>query len=197
MNASQKRRLTAVDALILMATVALGSAWLIEAAPLLELFAINDRFLFRQSLHSVAAFFAPPTLALLLLRFRQPRPPMAFCLRQPGTVSCVVAAIMLIVELGNYFLNFSVRFGDFFHLLNFCSGYARSSRRLSDLTLSGALGFSVGAAPGLAVAGAYLALWSAGLWRPESSWIDRAGRVVGWFWILVALAFILLPPSVD
>jgi hypothetical protein len=57
----------------------------------------------------------------------------------------------------------------------------------------GAIALGLGESPGLAVAGAYLALWAAGLWRSEPTWIDRAGRALGWFWILAALAFIVLP----
>jgi hypothetical protein len=46
---------------------------------------------------------------------------------------------------------------------------------------------------GLAVAGAWLALLLAKAWRSERTWVDRAGRGLGWFWILTALHFLLFP----
>jgi len=191
MSGPQQRRFTTIDALILFAALGLGAAWVIEARPLLSFFATSDRFILRQSLHPVAAFFTPPTLALLIVRFRQPRPALSLCLRKPGTVACLVAAILLTLEVVNHFLDLTIRLYDIFLLVNSAS-YA-TGRRIPGLNLFDSMAFSVGEAPGLAVAGAYLALWSAGLWRAESSWIDRAGRALGWFWTLAALAFILLP----
>src|SRR5262245_54032501 len=35
---------------------------------------------------------------------------------------------------------------------------------------------------GFAVSGAWLTLWLSGRWRPERTWIDRLGRVMGWLW---------------
>jgi hypothetical protein len=56
-----------------------------------------------------------------------------------------------------------------------------------------AMALSLGESPGLAVGGAYLALWATGLGRRERSWLDRSGRAIGWAWILVALGFFGLP----
>ena len=41
---------------------------------------------------------------------------------------------------------------------------------------------------GYAVAAAWLALAVAGRWRPERSWIDRLGRVLGVAWIVITAA---------
>jgi hypothetical protein len=46
---------------------------------------------------------------------------------------------------------------------------------------------------GLVIGGAWLSLILAGAWRPEPSSIDRAGRTVGFFWIVAACHFLLLP----
>lgn len=46
---------------------------------------------------------------------------------------------------------------------------------------------------GLVVAGAWLTLRMAGAWRPEPTWVDRAGRALGLFWILAAFHFLLFP----
>ena len=32
-------------------------------------------------------------------------------------------------------------------------------------------------------------LWLSGAWRPEPSWIDRAGRALGIYWILISVFF--------
>ncbi len=147
----------------------------------------------RRSLHGLTAFFAPPTLALCVLRLRQPRPSLALCLRRPGASACAVATIVLSLEVVNYFLDLATRFSDVVMLTNSAGGYAKGMR-LAGLTLSNGMAFSIGQAPGVAVAGAYVALWSSRLWRSESTWIDRAGHALGWFWIITAVAFIVLPP---
>jgi hypothetical protein len=38
---------------------------------------------------------------------------------------------------------------------------------------------------GVAVASSWLLLLVSGRWRPEPSWIDRSGRVLGWIWIAI------------
>jgi hypothetical protein len=211
MSARPERRFTTVDALVLLAALSLGVAWMFEARTLLISFATADGLLrrpqdplggffaplyfvvLRRSLHGLAAFFAPLTFALCMLRLRQPRPTLAQCLRGPGASACAVAAIVLLLEVANYFLDLASRFFDVSMLSNSIESYAKGMR-LAGLTLLNGLAFSIGQAPGLAVAGAYLALWSSRLWRSETTWIDRAGRALGWFWIITAVAFIVLPP---
>jgi hypothetical protein len=42
---------------------------------------------------------------------------------------------------------------------------------------------------GAAVAVTWLLLWLGGGWRGESAWIDRLGRLLGVFWIVLGVAF--------
>jgi hypothetical protein len=189
-----QRRFTTVDALTLVPAIALGVAWLVEARSVLHYLERFDRLVLRQLLHPLAAFLTPLTLALLALRLRWPWPSLRSCLRQAGAVACSVAAVCVILEVFNHFLDLTTRLYDSVQLHNSAASYMLPTGRLPGLTLFDSIAFSLGEAPGLAVAGAYLALWSAGLWRTESSWIDRVGRLVGWFWIILALAFIVLPP---
>jgi hypothetical protein len=46
---------------------------------------------------------------------------------------------------------------------------------------------------GSSSAGAVAAVWLfaalAGCWRPEKTWVDRTGRALGAFWLLVAAAY--------
>ena len=177
MQPAQPNRFTLIDALIFLAALATGDIWLVESRALLEVFAASESFWLRQVLHPLAAFFCALTLVLLLLRFRAPRPRLAFCLRQPGTAACLIATMFLSLEVLNHFLDLTMRFGDIILLTN-SGGCYSSGRRIPGVSLLGSIAFSVGVTPGLAVAGAFLTLVSAGKWRPKSSPIDRAGRAL-------------------
>jgi hypothetical protein len=128
------------------------------------------------------------TLAILVLRLRAPRDRFRRLIRQPGLVAGVIAALVLI-----------------WRVIGFATMCARviGVPRLGILTvhhgaLSGAWGgwpprnllfetdhyLDTMAAIGVAVAASWLLLLTTGRWRPERSWIDRAGRVLGWFWIV-------------
>jgi hypothetical protein len=191
-----ERRITATEVLFLATAVALGAVWVIETRSRLEVFALSnrDRLVFRQSLHLVAAFLTPLTLGLFVLTFRNRRASLPSLFRQPGVAACAVAAILLMLEVANHFLDLTNRFADVSQLTQSGPSYALSSPRLRGFTLLDSLAFSLGEAPGLAVAGAYLALCTTALWRAQSTWIDRAGRLLGWLWIIIALAFVVLPP---
>jgi hypothetical protein len=191
---TQQRRFTPIDAAILLAAVAMSVAWVINTQPLLTQLAESIFFTPRLLVHPAAAFLVPLTLALLILRLRRPRPPLVLCLRQPGAVACFIAAIFLVLEVLNHFLDLTYRLLDVIQLRYSIPSYKLTAVVLRSLTLFDSIAFSIGAAPGLAVAGAYSALWSAGLWRKESSWIDRAGQILGWCWIAVAIGFIMFPP---
>ena len=128
------------------------------------------------------------TLAILALRLRRPRDRWIRLVRQPGLVAGLMAASVLA-----------------WRLLGFATMYPRviGRPRLNILTVrSGALsGIWGGGWPpdhllfetdhfldtmaiiGVAVASSWILLLASGRWRPERSWIDRAGRVLGWFWI--------------
>ncbi len=212
------QRFMAADAALVLGSLVLGGVWAVQAFPLLIHLAHEDArgpfawlgqsglhfggyhtavgyhtLVFQRSLHAFAALFAPPTLILLILRLRRPRPPLACCFRQPGAMACAVASILLVLEVANRLLNLTNRINvtrmhqdlsvlGFDHVIE-----------ISPASRLGAIALGLGESPGLVVAGAYLALWAAGLWRSEPTWIDRTGRALGWFWILAALAFIVLP----
>jgi hypothetical protein len=42
---------------------------------------------------------------------------------------------------------------------------------------------------GGAVASVWIVLWLSGTWRAERSWIDRAGRALGIYWITISVFF--------
>jgi hypothetical protein len=127
------------------------------------------------------------TLAILALRLRRPRDRWSRLVRQPGLIAGLMAALVLAWRLVG-FATMCIR--------------VNSRPNLSILTVRhGALsGHWSGWPPpyllfetdhyldtmatiGVAVASSWLLLLATGRWRPERSWIDRVGRVLGWFWI--------------
>lgn len=115
----------------------------------------------------------PPSLGLLALRLRRPRPTIRRLARQPGFLACVAGPILIAAsvaceilvalvvgvpaEPGNDAFNRVVRWWP----------------------------FSIGTAVFVLWTGA----WLARRWRPERSWIDRAGRVIGVLWIACFLSW--------
>jgi hypothetical protein len=129
------------------------------------------------------------TLAIFGLRLRQPRDRWSRLVRQPGFVAGLMAALVFA-----------------WRLIGFATMCLRviGLPRLSISTVrQGALSGSWGGWPprhllfetdhyldtmamiGVAVAMSWIFLLASGRWRPERSWIDRTGRVLGWFWILM------------
>jgi amino acid transporter len=111
------------------------------------------------------------TIVIIVLRYRQPRPPSRRLHRQPGMVAVVAAAVGMIAAL-------VVRAGP---TLNHF--YHRDFTQLAfDETLKILWGWC-GRLAGLSVLASWITLVLSGCWRPERSWIDRLGRLVGVLWI--------------
>lgn len=125
-------------------------------------------------------FACPLTLAVLLLRFRRPRPGIRRLTRQPGLAACFTAAVTLIPSLVGLVGTALVR--------------GQTPTRFPQTTemerwISYAF-ILVPAYTGAAVLGAWGLLLVSRRWRAEPSWIDRLGRVIGAYWI--ALVFLPL-----
>jgi hypothetical protein len=121
----------------------------------------------------LAPFLMAATVGLSVLRLIRPRPPWRRLVRQPGTAACLA---------GLYTLASVALFG----LL-----YAVVSRGLLGYTASYSLGsqfYSFCAMFGANVTLVWLTMAALGCWRPERSWIDRAGRTLGAVAILLWLA---------
>jgi hypothetical protein len=129
------------------------------------------------------------TLSILVLGFRRPRPCWARLVRQPGLVAAFVAAAILT-----------------WRLIGFATMCARVIGNVSVAAWQPrhfqGFGCFIGGNPGLllfdtdhfvntmamigaAVAASWLLLLVSGQWRPERSWNDRFGRVLGWYWIAI------------
>ncbi len=135
-------------------------------------------------IYGIAASFSIPfacalTLAVLLLRFRRPRPGIRRLSRQPGLAACFAAAVPLIPSLVGL-VGTAIVGGPTPTVFPHGTEWDRW------------IGYAfilVPAYTGAAVLGAWSLLLISRRWRAEPSWIDRLGRALGLYWI----ALILLP----
>jgi hypothetical protein len=113
------------------------------------------------------------TGAFLVTRLRSPRPRRRRLLPQPGLVGAVAALSILTIEWT--LLMGSAWFDGRFSFM--------SPSRINDFVVNGAV--LLAHHVGWAVVVSWLTLVLIGRWRPERSWIDRWGRVLGCTWIIV------------
>jgi hypothetical protein len=134
------------------------------------------------------------TPTVLIWRLRRPRPRWRRLMRQPGMAALCAALIPIATSL--------VGLRQIASLLanpaSFVSGAGGEDFNTfgSTVTVSGPpLGdiyTTYGAGVGLWVLGAWLVLWLSGRRRPEKSWIDRLGRLVGIGWLMFLAASALM-----
>lgn len=139
---------------------------------------VDDRVIERAASPWVWAYACvPPLLAVSLvlwpLRLIPPRPRFLRIVRLPGLVPAYVAWLAVAVALTKALLERPVLERTHFPKLGYLSLIDTMSLRIvaaKDLI-------------GPAIAVSWLILWLGGGWRPERSWIDRAGRLLGVVWI--------------
>jgi hypothetical protein len=168
MNSTFKRRLSISDGIILVAATAVSLACVREFESL-ALAMYGRQFGWARRFQASVWAALPLTLALIPLRLRQPRPRRQLLWRQPGWLAVIAVAVsfahlLTLVVLDEYF-NGSLK--------------ARGS---GFLLRTGAL--HIPTKSSCSVATIWLALALSGRWRSEKSWIDRAGRILGWYWIM-------------
>ena len=106
---------------------------------------------------------------VLALRFRRPRPRRRHLMRQPGAVACFSMVVGCVLAL----VPFALR-----HLFEVANGSPWSQPiDVEKLLLFGP------PVCGSTVLGSWTSLLLRAGWRPEPSWVDRAGRLLGLFWI--------------
>jgi hypothetical protein len=126
------------------------------------------------AIHAYAALsLMLASILVLILRLRRPRPPLRRIARQPGAVacfsmvayglSCHALYILRDPRLGGWPWNMSVGQWIWFLLDN------------QEFSWN-------------VVAVVWIIFAAGRIGRPEAGWIDRAGRVVGWGWIVWGLA---------
>jgi hypothetical protein len=119
------------------------------------------------------------SMAVLILRFRRPRHPMRTIVRQPGSAAMIAAAAGLIV--------LAIEF-----VVNAASEPVFRGRSIwpSHGVAYDSIAYLARATPRIAVA--ILAAWGllglGKIARPERGWLDRSGMVLGLVWIAMAIA---------
>jgi hypothetical protein len=138
------------------------------------------------------------TATLVILRMIPPRPRLRRIARQPGFIACAAAVIAMAVRLAEAVLycimGYLTRSSSAMRLP--APPFAR--RDDSDwLNPTGRILYDalVDDFPGIqpwmiavAIVAAWFVLWANGKWRPEPSWLDRLGRLMGAYWIAVVVA---------
>ena len=153
----------------------------------------------------------PLTLACLAFRLRRPRPPRRRLWMQPGAAAVLACTLLFGVKGIEVAAAFArrdvneitgqaarVRVSDTTYLLHVSPPplllWGRNVPTSNGVIWSfdaGCWGVQMAAfsAPcGCTVAAIWLLLVLSGRWRPERSWIDRLGRLLGVVWIAVAIA---------
>jgi hypothetical protein len=107
----------------------------------------------------------PVSVAIFFIRLRRPRPPIARIARQPG-FQMGVAVCLAVVEgvIARRILE-----------------WRHATPQMMPLSARLTIGSLYVVGPLIATLWATLAL--SGCWRPEQSWIDRLGRLLGWLWL--------------
>lgn len=198
MSKPDRRRITLSDVMLLVAATALGMAlaqfgWPRSVSDPLGLWlrwpAIPSGYPSRNWVVPAAERLAPilPCLAawtgaFLATRLSAPRPRRRRLVVQPGFVGAVAALSVLAIEssllVGSSWID--GRFGRF----GWPGALAEFAANATVLLAHHA---------GWAVAVSWLTLVLVGRWRPEPSWVDRWGRLLGFAWIAVGpLASLLI-----
>jgi hypothetical protein len=109
------------------------------------------------------------TVTVLAVQLRHPRPRWSRLLRQPGAAACISAVA-----------------GSAFALVPFALRYlfdvAHGSPWSHGIYVEQLLFFGLPVC-GATVLGSWTSLLLSVGWRPVSSWVDRAGRILGFLWI--------------
>jgi hypothetical protein len=121
------------------------------------------------------AYILAWTAALIAIRFRHPRAPLRRVARQPGLAACLAVSVVSLI-------------GAIRQAMLACLYWSETPGARWIDPLRSILGFQwseQSAGPtGLAVGAVWLLLRLSRRWRPEPGWIDRAGIIVGVYWIV-------------
>jgi hypothetical protein len=186
MAAKLVRKFTIVDAMVLVAATAVGLV--VSRAFLSEGLTFPDQWTWDSvgelalALNQLIAPVALAwTLAVCLLRLRGPRPRLRLVFRQPGMVACTAALIVFLLRVLEPILAVCV------HYLASPGMFLRDKEwmgiQLSDVFNLNLLNLGDG------VAVAWILLWLGKACRPERSWIDRTGTVLGIYWFFACNLF--------
>jgi hypothetical protein len=168
-NPTIKRNLSIADGIILVAGAAVAMACYLEFTKergFLNTWSTKPHLWLAQATVSVVL---PLTLMMIPLLLRQPRPRRGRLWCQPGLLAEIAVAVSLIHFLLLWTLD---------QMLT-GPGSLRSPEGLLGRTV-----LLLPSRSSCAVAATWAALALSGRWRAEKSWLDRTGRLVGFYWIV-------------
>jgi hypothetical protein len=124
------------------------------------------------------AFLMALTAALTVIGLSGRGPRLRARLRRPGMAACIAATAAIVVMTSRMSIKTYSMMShlDSFRVEDLCYQITDEQVR-----------------PGFAVVGAWFMLLVSAAWRPEASWLDRAGRLLGWLWIGMLIFHIALP----
>jgi hypothetical protein len=170
MRGRDRRRFTLADIMVLVAASACALALTRYLSPDPKFNTVVPGKWISNVLRGKPAYLAIAlAAALIVLRWISPRPSLARLVRQPGFVACVATVGGLALGSGLSEMTVFVM-------------KANPNRLFTTFSPGYSLSHGISMIP-FVVAGAWLALALGGRWTPEKSWIDRAGRCVGFFWV--------------
>lgn len=163
----------AVGALILRAYLP-GHAHELRIGAMLGVDPSGSRRLFAWVRGPGSCLVVPLMAAVIVMRLRRPRPRRSRLAGQPGFVACLAVMAALVPGLV-WAVTIAHRPG--FQQVEGFRGQWGTLLWWADT----------------AVVGSWLALAIARRWRPERSWIDRTGRALGLYWVLLFTAALAIP----
>jgi hypothetical protein len=194
MSRAPLRQLTLLDAMILVAATAIGARSLQVIWSLLNVSHLASPLDGRPFLgvlvrapHAIVAavpVIAAWTVALPALWVRRPRPPLHRLVVQPGMAACTAAILALGISALNYLAEVvalavaagqPVSFGDRGMWGSICMGWIERPSGV-----------------GIAVAAVWSWLILGKRWRPQPTSLDRLGRALGVYWLLMNFWVIVL-----
>ncbi len=111
----------------------------------------------------------PPLLAvavgLMICRFKRPRTTFARLRSEPGSLACIAWIGVATIQGGMFGIA--------------CGLHSAFRLRSGQIPMLLWLPYRLGNAGGIAVAATWIVLAATRRWRPDSSWIDRSGRLLG------------------
>ncbi len=170
-----RRPFTLFDGMILVAGIGAGFAWLRLSPPeTLEGLGRNPyywRFWRNVGLEVGGVLLVVCSSMVLAFRVRKPRPALRRVARQPGFAACFVAVTLAV---GSYAFE-SIRYayewvrqrGGIFRGDAFSVDWLYPDDRTAIVVASVWILYAIGR-----------------IGRPEPGWVDRAGRLLGWCWII-------------
>jgi hypothetical protein len=176
-SGARPQRVTLASLMLVVAAAAVGIAWTSAyfywQAYFGASWGASGPFIHRLRFYIPGVFpgLMMATLVLVLFQLIPPRPSARELLRSPGAASCLVVTLFFLFHAG-------------------CVAMRVVADRIS---LPGAEGLALPVVPavmvgrlgeaGLAVAGAWLVLWSSQTRDGEPTWMEWAGRLLGVCWI--------------